>query len=277
MIYEQTTRSLSEDISAPGNSSKCLHELFEAQAMRTPDAIALRFEEVELTYRELNERSNQVAYQLIERGVRPEDLVGICVERSLEMIVGVLGVLKAGAAYVPFDPTYPKERLRFLFEDADVAILLTQRRLIPDLPQHPAQVICLDEQSTGDGQRSNPVTTVGAENLAYVIYTSGSTGRPKGVMVTHANVTRLFTSTENLYNFGPDDVWTLFHSYAFDFSVWEIWGALLYGGKLLIVPYLVTRTPEAFITLLRKENVSIINQTPSAFHQFASAVEDSNW
>ena len=277
MIYEQTTRSLSEDISAPGNSSKCLHELFEAQAMRTPDAIALRFEEVELTYRELNERSNQVAHQLIERGVRPEDLVGICVERSLEMIVGVLGVLKAGAAYVPFDPTYPKERLRFLFEDAVVAILLTQRRLIPDLPQHPAQVICLDEQSTGDGQRSNPVTTVGAENLAYVIYTSGSTGRPKGVMVTHANVTRLFTSTENLFNFGPNDVWTLFHSYAFDFSVWEIWGALLYGGRLLIVPYLVSRTPEAFITLLRKENVSIINQTPSAFHQFASAVEDSNW
>src|SRR3954453_13363810 len=145
MIGQQPSRSFSEEMTVPRRNNKCLHHLFEAQTSRTPDAIALRFQNTELTYGELNERANQVAHQLIESGVKPEDLIGICVERSLETIVGVLGVLKAGAAYVPFDPTYPKERLRFLFDDAEVATLLTQSWLVQQLPQHSARVICLDE------------------------------------------------------------------------------------------------------------------------------------
>jgi amino acid adenylation domain-containing protein len=247
---------------------KCIHELFEEQVERTPDAVAVVFEGQQLTYRELNARANQLAHYLRTLGVGPDVPVGVCVERSLEMVIGLLGILKAGGAYVPLDPDYPKERIAFMLEDAQVPILLTQRRLIQRLPEHAAKLIQLDaEREVIAANCQNPVSGARGENIAYVIFTSGSTGKPKGVPVTHTNVERLFTATEAWYHFDEHDVWTLFHSYAFDFSVWEIWGALLYGGRLVVVPYLVSRSPERFYELLRTEQVTVLNQTPSAFRQ----------
>ncbi|MCW5315483.1 amino acid adenylation domain-containing protein [Nostoc sp. KVJ3] len=252
---------------------KCVHQLFEEQVERTPDAVAVVFENQQLTYHELNCRANHLAYYLQTLGVKPDVLVGICVERSLEMVVGLLGILKAGGAYVPLDPEYPSDRLSFILEDAQVRVLLTQQQLVNKLPQHTAQVVCLDSDFLKIAQEynTNLLNTATLNNLAYVIYTSGSTGKPKGVLVNHSNVTRLFAATEDWYNFNQDDVWTLFHSYAFDFSVWEIWGALLYGGRLVVVPYLVTRSPESFYNLLCQEKVTVLNQTPSAFRQLIQA------
>ncbi|MDB9510452.1 amino acid adenylation domain-containing protein [Kamptonema animale CS-326] len=251
----------------------CLHQLFEAQVELNPDAVALVFAEQKLTYQELNSRANQLAHYLQKLGVKPEVLVGICVERSLETIVGILGILKAGGAYVPLDPANPCDRLAFMLEDAAMSVILTQQQLLEMLPTSPARVVCLDAdwQIIVRESEENLNSDVAVENLAYVIYTSGSTGKPKGVLVPHANVVRLFTSTQSWYQFNERDVWTLFHSYAFDFSVWEIWGALIYGGRLVIVPYLVTRSPEAFYQLLCQEKVTILNQTPSAFRQLMKA------
>ena len=252
---------------------KCIHQLFEEQCLRTPDAVAVVFENQQLTYHELNCRANQLAHYLQSLGVRADVLVGLCVERSLEMIVGLLAILKAGGAYVPLDPEYPQERLSFILEDAQVSVLLSQQHLVKKLPEHQARVLYLDSdwEKISQNNESKPQNSTAASNLAYVIYTSGSTGQPKGVLVNHNNVTRLFTATEPWYHFNSEDVWTLFHSYAFDFSVWEIWGALLYGGRLVVVPYLVTRSPELFYELLCLEKVTILNQTPSAFRQLIQA------
>ena len=249
--------------------NQCIHQLFEEQVQRTPDAVAVTFANQQLTYQQLNTQANQLAHYLKSLGVGADVLVGICVERSLEMIVGILGILKAGGAYVPLDPEYPQERLSFMLEDAQMSVLLTQQQLVESLPQHQARVVCLDTDWEKIAQKceSNPENTATSENLAYVIYTSGSTGKPKGVLVNHANVVRLFAATDSWYHFNSQDVWTMFHSYAFDFSVWEIWGALLYGGRLVVVPYLVTRSPESFYELLCQEQVTVLNQTPSAFRQ----------
>jgi amino acid adenylation domain-containing protein len=254
---------------------RCIHQLFEQQAERTPDAVAVVFEDQKLTYRELNERANQLAHYLQQLGVKSEVLVGICVERSLLTIVGILGILKAGGAYVPLDPANPIERTAFILQDASVSVLLTQETLLETLPSYSCQVVCLDANCPAIAQNStdNPNSHATAENLAYVIYTSGSTGQPKGVLVTHANVVRLFAATQSWYNFSEGDVWTLFHSYAFDFSVWELWGALIYGGRLVIVPYFVARSPIAFYELLCRERVTVLNQTPSAFRQLMQAEE----
>ena len=260
----------------PGD--QCLHQLFEAQVERTPDAVAVAFEEEQLTYRELNERANQLAHYLRRLGVGPEVLVGVYMERSLELVIALLSILKAGGAYVPLDPVYPKERLAFMLEDAQAKVLLTQARLITALPEHQAETICLDSDWEFIAREDiiNPVSSVVSDNLTYVIYTSGSTGKPKGVLVTHRNVVRLFEATHVWFRFNEHDVWTLFHSYAFDFSVWEIWGALLYGGRLVIVPYWVSRSPEAFYNLLHTEQVTVLNQTPSAFYQLIRIEEFSS-
>ncbi|MFN6010474.1 MAG: non-ribosomal peptide synthetase [Microcystis sp.] len=255
--------------------TKCLHQLFEEQVKRTPESVAVVYSDQQLTYNELNNRANQLAHYLQSLGVKPDQLVGICLERSLEMIVGLLGILKAGGAYVPLDPEYPIERLSFMLEDAQLSVLLTQQKLGETLPQHQAQIIYLDSdwEKIAENSQSNPENTVTPDNLAYVIYTSGSTGKPKGVLVNHSNVVRLFAATDAWYNFNSQDVWSLFHSYAFDFSVWEMWGALLYGGRLVVVPYLITRSPEAFYQLLCQEKVTILNQTPTAFRQLIQAEE----
>ncbi|MFS8068849.1 MAG: condensation domain-containing protein, partial [Byssovorax sp.] len=199
-----------------------IHALFEQQVDRAPDAPALTFEGRTLTYRELDARANQLARHLVARGVAPGALVGLCVQRSVEMMVGILGILKAGGAYLPLDPEYPRPRLAFMIEDAAVPILLTQVELADTIPAHGADVICLDEDWATIAEESADRLAVPHEpqRVAYVIYTSGSTGKPKGAMVTHANVARLFAATDAWYGFDASDVWTMFHSYAFDFSVW---------------------------------------------------------
>ena len=250
-------------------SDKCLHELLEAQVAKHPEAIAVLDGEQAVTYGELNARANRLAHRLRELGVTPDQLVGLRVERSVEMVVGIIGILKAGGAYLPLDPAYPKDRVAFMLEDSGVAILVTQTSLAADVDGLAVKRVLLDEPLTGPDMNPAPVAT--ADSLAYVIYTSGSTGRPKGALITHYNVTRLFEATDASYHFDRDDVWTLFHSYAFDFSVWELWGALLYGGRVVIVPYWVSRSPEAFRELLVREGVTVLNQTPSAFRQLMQA------
>lgn len=247
----------------------CIHQIFEEKAREYPDAIAITFGDRQLTYSELNARANQVAHRLRRMGVGPEIPVALCLDRSLDMIVAILGVLKAGGAYVPIDLAYPKERAGFMLEDSRAPVLLTQECQLASLPPHSAKAVCLDSDwaSVAKESTENLFVNVSSDNVAYIIYTSGSTGKPKGVLVTHRNVVRLFTQTEHWYGFGPHDVWTLFHSYAFDFSVWEIWGALFYGGRLVVVPYLLSRAPGPFYELLARERVTVLNQTPSAFRQ----------
>jgi len=201
---------------------RCLHERFEARVERSPEAVAASYEGVALTYRELNDRANHLAHYLKERGVGPDVLVGLAMERSLDLVVGLLGILKAGGAYVPLDPTYPADRLSFLIEDAGIKLLVTQESCLKALPAVYSESVCLDRDWPQISSTSNaaPGRIARPEHLAYVIYTSGSTGKPKGVLITHRNVTRLFDATDAWYRFDERDVWTLSHSYAFDFSVW---------------------------------------------------------
>ncbi len=252
---------------------KCIHELFEEQVQQNPNAVALIFEDKRLTYRELNDKANRLAHFLIKHNVGPEVLVGIYMERSIEMVIGVLGILKAGGAYVPLDTSYPKDRLAFIMKDIELPVTLTQGALLDALPGGMSNVICLDSNREIIDQcdSRNPSSDVSYRNAAYVIYTSGSTGKPKGVLVSHYNVVRLFDATQAWYQFNEDDVWTLFHSIAFDFSVWEIWGAFFYGGSLVVVPYLTSRSPETFLKLLHEEKVTVLNMTPSAFRQLIKA------
>ena len=257
------------DTSTYHPNDKCIHHLFEEQVERTPDAVAVVFKGQQLTYQQLNQRANQLGHHLQTLGVGPEVLVGICVERSLEMVVGLLAILKAGGAYVPLDPNYPNERLGYMLSDSGVEVLLSHQELLSSLPSHNVQMVDLDRDWDVIEQHSqdNLAFGISSDNLAYVIYTSGSTGFPKGVLVEHRNVVRLFAATQSWYEFNANDVWTNFHSIAFDFSVWEIWGALLYGGRLVIVPYWSSRDPQSFYDLLCEENVTVLNQTPSAFRQ----------
>ncbi len=247
----------------------CLHERFEQQVERTPEALALTCEGESLSYAQLNQRANRLAYYLRDRGAAPDRLIGLHVERGMDMVVGIIGILKAGAAYLPLDPVYPRDRIAFMLEDTGVGLVVTQESLVANLDGNPVERVLLGEtQSESD---TNPTAVTTADGLAYVIYTSGSTGKPKGTLVTHHNVTRLFDATEHWYHFSQRDVWTLFHSYAFDFSVWEIWGALLYGGRVVVVPQRISRSPEDFRELLEHERVTVLNQTPSAFRQLMQA------
>ncbi len=250
-----------------------LHQGFAEQAGLTPEAIALSFEDQRLSYRELNRRANRLAWRLRELGVGAESLVGLVAGRTPESIVGILGILKAGGAYLPLDPAYPPERLAFMMKDAGLTVVVTSPGLAPLRGELSALLVNLDsggdDLSAVDDQA--PPCDTGPDNLAYVIYTSGSTGRPKGVLVEHRQVIRLFPAGRPWFRFGGQDVWTLFHSLAFDFSVWELWGALLHGGRLVVVSRDVSRSPNLFHSLLRREGVTVLSQTPSAFRQLMLA------
>ena len=248
---------------------QCVHALFEEQAARNPDAIAVVFENEEVSYGQINARANRLAHRLRKLGVGPEILIGLFVERSVDVVVGLLAILKAGGAYVPLDPEYPADRLAFMADDADLKVLLCHEATRERLPKSAASVLDMTAEAEDIAKESlnNPKPLAEPNNLAYIIYTSGSTGKPKGVCVEHRNVARLFKATEETYRFDSNDVWTLFHSHAFDFSVWEIWGALLHGGSLVVVPYMTTRSPALFYDLLVNTGVTVLNQTPSAFYQ----------
>jgi amino acid adenylation domain-containing protein/non-ribosomal peptide synthase protein (TIGR01720 family) len=266
-----------EGSNLPWDGGATLHQLFEQQVSRRPGAVALTCEGVSLTYAEVNAHANRIARRLTEYGVKPETLVGLCLDRTNEIVIAILAILKSGGAYLPIDLAYPPDRLAFMLEDAQAPVLLTQRELTSKLPVTKAKVLCIEdvlETSSSDrSDEANLPPTAGPDNLAYVIYTSGTTGKPKGSLITHRNVARLFPATESWYRFNEQDSWTLFHSCAFDFSVWEIWGALLYGGRVVVVPFLVSRSPEAFYELLAREKVTVLNQTPSAFRQLIQAEE----
>ncbi|MEV5898327.1 non-ribosomal peptide synthetase, partial [Nonomuraea fuscirosea] len=270
---DERHRLLTEWNTAPAPAAPAtLPELFEAQAARTPDAVAFVSGGVTVTYAELDTRANRLARRLIRQGAGPESVIGICLERGIDLVVAALGVLKAGAAYLPVDPAYPAERIAYALADAGAAYVISEDalgdRLPDDVPRLP-----VDDPAESGAPVAAERRTPAPDHPAYVIHTSGSTGRPKGVAVTHANVTGLFAQTRPLFGFGPGDVWSWFHSAAFDFSVWELWGALLHGGRVVTVPYAVSRSPEKFLALLERERVTVLSQTPSAFYQLMTVEE----
>ncbi|WP_158890375.1 non-ribosomal peptide synthetase [Amycolatopsis anabasis] len=276
LLSENELRDLVRGPVSAAPDGPCLHERFAEQARRNPDALALTFEGEHLTYRELDTRANQLAHQLRALGAGREELVGVCLRRGANTIVAILGALKAGAAYLPLDPDHPAERIAYILEDAGARVAVTEQALTDRVPALD-EVLVLDDPEQSAVLAALPATApeTGAHpgDLAYVIYTSGSTGRPKGVQVTHSNVVRLLTSTEEEYRFNSDDVWVLFHSYAFDVSVWEIWGTFLYGGRLVVPSYEVTRSPWDLVRLLADEGVTVLNQTPSAFRVLVELAE----
>ncbi|QCX81895.1 Linear gramicidin synthase subunit B [Streptomyces sp. YIM 121038] len=275
---EERRRILAEGTgTAHGRPAYTLVDLFEAQAARTPRATAVTCGDDRLDYAALDAAAGRLAHRLAEAGAGPERFVALALPRSTDLVVAVVAALKSGAAYLPIDPELPAERVAQLLRDtAPVALvtttdtgvradgtalpvlLLDDARVRADLDRRPA---------TGPDPARRPLP----DSPAYAIYTSGSTGRPKGVVVPHANVVRLFTRTRDWFGFDEHDVWTLFHSYAFDFSVWELWGPLLHGGRLVVVPDDTARSPEDFLRLLADEGVTVLNQTPSAFYPLARA------
>jgi natural product biosynthesis luciferase-like monooxygenase protein len=251
------------------DTTRCIHQLFEAQVDETPDAVALVFEDDELTYRELNERANRLAHYLSGLGVGAESLVGICVERSAEMVTGLLGILKAGAAYVPIDPTYPRERIAYTLTDAGVSVLLTQESLRAVLPQHEARLICLDSDwpEIAQERADNPEALIKASNLAYVIYTSGSTGKPKGVMIEHRSVVNFFAGMDGRVGCGPQDTMLAVTSISFDISVLELLWTLTRGARVVVLS-------EAASQGLKAQPRSPSHEKPLGFSLFYFASAD---
>lgn len=257
---------------APNWETQCLHQIFKNQAQQTPESPALSFEGQIWTYQKLAHHASLLTNQLIYKGVRPGDFVGISLPRSPEMIVAILAVLGTGAAYVPIDPKNPPERTAYILQDATVNQIITQTDVLDHIAKNQTEAVLLDETWVAVAKKipTQKSPRVFPQNVAYCIYTSGTTGKPKGIGTTHANVVRLFTRTHSWFNDPPPsvpDVWSQFFSFAFDFSVWEIWGALLHGGKLAIVPHWVTRSAREFHQFLVKEKVTVLSQTPSVFKQ----------
>ncbi|MFM9611967.1 hypothetical protein DF268_10300 [Streptomyces sp. V2] len=244
-----------------------LTEAFAAAVRAHGDRVAVRCGRRSLTYRQLDERAAELAGALRASGADPARPVGILLERSADMVAAALAVLRVGCCYVPLDPATPRARLDVILQDADPAVVVTSGDLA-GLPG--ARTVLRVDASLPSGDGSPGAASAGRDSRAYVIFTSGTTGRPKGVQVTHGNVLRLFGSSEEHYGFGPEDVWSLFHSFAFDVSVWEMWGALLYGGTLVVVPKATAQDPVAFRALLREERVTVLSQTPTAFNQLAA-------
>jgi len=246
---------------------QCIHQLFEAQVERTPDAIAVVFEGQSLTYGELNCRANQLAHYLQKLGVKPDELVGICLERSLDMIVGLLAILKVGGAYVPIDPDYPQERISFMLQDTQVKILLTCESLQTSLPNHQSIVVCLDKdwQPINQASQENLNSTVSADNLAYIIYTSGSTGKPKGVEITHRSVNRLLFGV-NYVHLDATQRFLQMAPIAFDASTFEIWGALLHGARCVIFTENIP-TSTSLQNAIDKNGITVLWLTAALFNK----------
>ena len=242
---------------------KCIHQLFEDQVAKTPANIAVVFEEEELTYGQLNEKANQLGHYLQERGVKPETLVGICVDRSLEMIIGLLGILKAGGAYVPIDPAYPEDRISYMLEDAGCGIVLTQEHI--GLVQAGTEVIYLDSDWDNIGKRptENVRSGVKSDNLAYVIYTSGSTGKPKGVMLEHSGISNLQQEQGRIFEIVETDVILQFASLSFDASVWEIFMALSRSAKLILCNKWRLRDTKELGKLINEYKISVVTLPPT--------------
>ncbi|MDM0115085.1 amino acid adenylation domain-containing protein [Variovorax sp. J22R133] len=247
-----------------------IHQRIAQQAASRPDAPAVTCDGVTISFGELDQRANRIAHRLRAAGAGRDQLVAVGMERSIDMVVALLAVLKSGAAYLPIDLAYPRARLEFVLGDAQPVAILTSSASQAELPAVAAPIILMDDESLAE-MSAQDTGDADPASLAYVIYTSGSTGTPKGCLVTHGNMTRLFDATHAWFGFDSSDVWTFFHSHAFDFSVWEIWGALAYGGRVVVVPQAVTRSPSEFLDLLVREGVTVLNQTPSAFRTLIDA------
>ena len=257
------------DTEYPG---KCIHSLFEEQVERTPDAVAVVFEGQQLTYRELNHRANQLAHYLQRLGVKTEVLVGICVERSLEMVVGLLGILKAGGAYLPLDPGYPQERISFMLEDSQLSVILTQSHLSKRLPEHPAQVICLDDREIiAQEDNANLDADFTPDNLAYIIYTSGSTGKPKGVQILHRAVVNFLTSMAQKPGLSSEDALLAVTTISFDISVLELFLPIIVGAKVVLASKETATDAMKLIDLLAESDATLMQATPATWRMLLAA------
>lgn len=261
----------------PYPAEKCVHELFEEQVERTPEAIAVALGSEALTYRQLNTRANQLAHYLRGLGVGPEVCVGILLKRSCEMVMAWLAVIKAGGVYVPLDSTYPQDRLAYMLRDTQAPVLLTKRDLAPGWLEGPVKAVCLDDEALASSLREhaaeNPVNRTQGSSSIYVIYTSGSTGAPKGVVVPHRAVNRLVKET-NYVQFAASDVMGQISNSSFDAATFEVWGALLHGAKLVIVPREVLLSPEDFARAIKEQGITTFFITSSLFNQMSQAVPD---
>ena len=268
MLSKEEERHLLYDFNQTDSEypkDKMTHEIFEEQARLFPDNIALEFEDQFMTYKELNEKSNQLARLLRDKGIKADSIVAILLDRSLEMLISIMGILKAGGTYLPIGLEFPEDRKKYMLEDSGAAILISSKENASSL-DFKGEIIDFADDNLSKQDKGNLDNINALDDVAYIIYTSGSTGKPKGVMVTHRNLIRLLKNDHFAFNFTDKDVWTMFHSYTFDFSVWEMYGALLFGGKLIIVPKKVAQNPQDFLKLLANRKVTVLNQTPGAFY-----------
>ncbi|WP_066503439.1 amino acid adenylation domain-containing protein [Abyssisolibacter fermentans] len=270
---KQDVLSILDNSNVTYPKNKTIHSVFEEQVKNNPNKTAVICGKEKLTYSELNKKANKLAKILRNKGVAKDSIVGIILNRSTDMITAMIAVLKAGGAYLPIDTQYPADRVNFMLEDSDARALIISDEIELENINYSRDVIYINELKNYEVEETNLTDNTLQNDLAYIIYTSGTTGKPKGVMVEHKNVIRLMFNEKNHFDFDENDVWTMFHSYCFDFSVWEMYGALLFGGKLVIVPKETAVNPKEFLELLQSERVTVLNQTPSAFYNLINEDE----
>ena len=269
LLQDESDQALLQQLKFTGvgfPANKTIVDLFIEQVARTPDNIALTYGHISMTYSELDTRTSQLALLLREKGVKADHIVGLLTQRSIETVIGMLAILKAGGAYLPIDVDYPAERIEYLIKDSGTNIILTTRDVKHDIGLNVSVLFIEDTENLPAASVAGWKADCKPSNLCYIIYTSGTTGNPKGVMVEHRNVVRLLFNDNFQFDFTERDVWTMFHSPCFDFSVWEMYGALLFGGKLIIIPRMVAMDTAAYLKILKTEKVTVLNQTPSAFY-----------